>query len=153
MNHTLQHFFSPSQVLNDLTTESHDDHTSPPVSSHPVVSSAEVSPAPQEAVQELVEKLSAIAQQNGLVFDVSSLSQFVKNSAIRLQTSGPTLRVHAKAWSWNQHYSVLSFLLNGQLHADYVKLSVWLGLPPCGKSQWQRIIDRLELWRLGTAQI
>ncbi len=44
------------------------------VSSHPVVSSTEVSPAPQKAVQELVEKLSAIAQQNGLVFDVSSLS-------------------------------------------------------------------------------
>ncbi len=84
-------FFSPSQVLNDLTTESHDDHTSPPVSSHPVVSSTEVSPAPQEAVQELVEKLSAIAQQNGLVFEVSSLSQFVKNSEIRLQTSGPAL--------------------------------------------------------------
>ncbi len=76
-------FFSPSQVLNDLTTESHDDHTSPPVSSQPVVSSTEVSPALQEAVQELVEKLSAIAQQNGLVFDVLllircilSLSQF-----------------------------------------------------------------------------
>ncbi len=45
---------------------------------------------------------------------------------------------------WNQHYSVLSFLLNGQLHADYVKLSGWLGLLPCGKSQWQTIIDRLE---------
>ncbi len=67
-------FFSPSQVLNDLTTESYDNHTSPPVSSHPVVSSTEVSPAPQEVVQDLVEKLSAIAQQNGLVFDVSSLS-------------------------------------------------------------------------------
>ncbi len=93
MNHTLQHFLV-HQVLNDLTTESHDDHTSPPVSSHPVVSFTEVSPAPQEAVQELVEKLSAIAQQNGLVFDVSSRSQFVKNSAIQLQTSGPTLRVH-----------------------------------------------------------
>ncbi len=55
------------------------------------MSSTEVSPAPQEVVQDLVEKLSAIAQQNGLVFDVSSLSQFVKNSAIRLQTSGPAL--------------------------------------------------------------
>ncbi len=83
-------FFSPSQVLNDLT-ESHDDHTSPPVPSHPVVSSTEVSQALQEAVQELVEKLSAIAQQNGLVFDVSSLSQFVNNSAIRLQITGPGL--------------------------------------------------------------
>ncbi len=84
-------FFSPSKVLYDLITESHDDHTSPPVSSHPVVSSTEVSPAPQEAVQELVEKLSAIAQQNGLVFDVPSLSQFVKNSAIRFQSSGSAL--------------------------------------------------------------
>ncbi len=91
VNHTLQHFFNPSQVLNDLTIESHDDHNSPPVSSHLVVSFTEVSPAPQEAVQELVEKLSAITQQNGLVFDVSSLPQFVNNSAIRLQTSGPGL--------------------------------------------------------------
>ncbi len=51
-------FFNPSQVLNDLTIESHADHNSPPVSSHLVVSYTEVSPAPQEAVQELVEKLS-----------------------------------------------------------------------------------------------
>ena len=37
-----------------------------------------------------------------------------------------------------------SFLVNGHLHAHYTKLSGWLGLPPCGKVQWQRILDCLE---------
>ena len=39
---------------------------------------------------------------------------------------------------------MLSFLVNGHLHAHYTKLSGWLGLPPCGKVQWRRILDRLE---------
>ena len=95
-------------------------------------------------VAETVERLSAVAQQKGLAFDVSTLSQFVQDASVRIQTSGVTLHVHDSTWSWNQHYSVLSFLLNGHLHAEYTKLSGWLGLPPCGKSQWQRIIERLE---------
>ncbi len=142
----------PSHNLATPTAPRHESHppvffSPPPMTADPVVNFTEVAsipPAPQEVVQELVVKLSAIAQQNDLKFDVSRLSHFVKNSVIQLQTSGPILRVHDKAWSWNQHYTVLSFLLNGQLHADYVKLSGWLGLPPCGKSQWQRVIERLE---------
>ncbi len=142
-----------SSFSNDRDPESpaiNDIQISTPVSSvpvSPVPSITEVfqTPAtPQELVQDSVEKLSAIAQQNGLRFDVATLSEFVKNSSIQFQTSGPTLRVHDKAWSWKQHYTALSFLLNGQLHADYTKLSGWLGLPSCGKSQWQRIIERLE---------
>ena len=106
---------------------------------------ATASPASQESVvAETVERLSAVAQQKGLAFDASTLSQFVQDTSVRIQTSGVTLHVHDSTWSWNQHYSVLSFLLNGHLHAEYTKLSGWLGLPPCGKSLWQRIIERLE---------
>ena len=85
-----------------------------------------------------------MAQQKQLAFDVSTLSQFVQDASVRIQTSWVTLHGHDSTWSWNQHYSVLSFLLNGHLHAEYTKLSGWLGLPPCGKSQWQRIIECLE---------
>ena len=106
---------------------------------------ATASPASQESViAETVERLSAVAQQKQLAFDVSTLSQFVQDASVSIQTSGVTLHVHDSTWSWNQHYSVLSFLLNGHLHAEYTKLSGWLGLPPCGKSQWQRTIEHLE---------
>ena len=106
---------------------------------------ATASPASQESVvAETVERLSAVAQQKGLAFDVSTLSQFVQDVSVRIQTTGVTLHVHDFTWSWNQHYSVLSFLLNGHLHAEYTKLSGWLGLPSCGKSQWQRIIESQE---------
>ena len=107
---------------------------------------ATASPALQESVvAETVERLSAVVQQKRLAFDVSTLTQLVQDASVRIQTSAVTLHVHDSTWSWNQHYSVLSLLLNGHLHAEYSKFSGWLGLPPCGKSQWQRIIERLEL--------
>ena len=47
---------------------------------------ATVSPAPQESVvAETVERLSAVAQQKGLAFDVSTLSQFVQDTSVRIQ--------------------------------------------------------------------
>ena len=59
--------------------------------------------------------------------------------------------MHDSNWSRDQHYSVLPFL-NGHLHAVYTKLSGWLELPPCGKSQWQRIIESLEPHVTGLAE-
>ena len=44
-------------------------------------------PAPWESVvAETVEMLSAVAQQKGLAFDVSTLSQFVQDASVRMQT-------------------------------------------------------------------
>ena len=92
-------------------------------------------------VAETVERPSAVAQQKRLAFDVSTVSQFVH---VCMQTTRVTLHVHYSTWSWHKQYSVLFFLLNGHLHAEYTKLSEWLGLPLCGKSQWQRIFEHLE---------
>ena len=85
-----------------------------------------------------------MAQQKGLAYDLSTLSAFVSSGNVQFQHSEPPLRVHDSTCSWDQHYSVLSFLVNGHLHAHYTKLSGWLGLPPCGKVKWQRILEHLE---------
>ena len=47
---------------------------------------ATASPAPQESVvAETVERLSAVAQQKGLAFDVSILPQFVQDASVCIQ--------------------------------------------------------------------
>ena len=44
------------------------------------------SPASQESVvAETVERLSAVAQQKGLAFDVFTFSQFVQDASVRIQ--------------------------------------------------------------------
>ena len=64
--------------------------------------------ASQESmVPETAERLSAVAQQKVLAFDVSTLSQFVEDDSARIQTSGVTLNVHDSTWSWN--HTILSY--------------------------------------------
>ena len=43
------------------------------------------------------------------------------------------LQVHNSRCSWpmNYMYTVLSFMMNGHLYAEYNKLAVMLGLPHC----------------------
>ncbi len=43
------------------------------------------------------------------------------------------------------NYSVLSFLINGQLYSDYEKLSGLLGLPSCSNPTWHSVIEKLEV--------
>ena len=79
------------------------------------VPSLSISPSPtldatasqKSVVAETVERLSAVAQQKGLAFDVSTLSQFVQDNSVRVQTSGVTLHVHDSTWSWN--HTILSY--------------------------------------------
>ena len=90
-----------------------------------------------------LENLVEVARQLGIEHDFSTLSRFVSSGSIAFQPSG-TFQVHNTACSWNQHYAVLSFLLNGHLHSEYARLSGMLGLPPCSHTQWQNILKRLE---------
>ena len=46
--------------------------------------------------------------------------------------------------SWLLNYTVLTFLMNGYLYAEYKALQGMLGLPSCSDSQWQRIVGKLE---------
>ena len=45
--------------------------------------------------------------------------------------------------SWTMNYTVLSFMMNGQLYSEYKRISNMVGLP-CSDSQWSRIIEWLE---------
>ena len=42
------------------------------------------------------------------------------------------------------NYTVVSFMMNGQLFAEYNRLSNMLNLPPCSDTQWQRITEWLR---------
>lgn len=46
--------------------------------------------------------------------------------------------------SWTKNYSALSFLMNGQLFAEYERVTNMLGIPSCSKNQWMRIVDWTE---------
>lgn len=47
--------------------------------------------------------------------------------------------------SWFLNYTVLSFLMNGHLYAEYAPLQGMLGLPSCSDTHWRRIIAKLEV--------
>ena len=54
--------------------------------------------------------------------------------------------------SWAKNYSALSFLMNGQLFAEYERVSNTLGIPSCSKNQWLRIVDWTEKHVTGLAE-
>ena len=58
-------------------------------------------------------------------------------------SSLPTVR-SSPSKSWTMNYSVLSFLMNGQLYAEYSRISNMLGLPSCSHVQWRRIVQWTE---------
>ena len=82
---------SPTQLQYDVDPVSalvHLCSTQSPVPSlsPPPTLDATASPAPQESVvTETVEWLSAVSQQKGLAFDVSTLPQFVQDASVRIQ--------------------------------------------------------------------
>ena len=102
------------------------------------------SPPPADpSVNATVQKLVQAAEQVGLPYDFSILSAYISSGSVGF--SHPrTLRIHESTCSWNQYYPVLTFLFSGQLYADYIRMSEWLGLPNCSDKQWHRIIERLE---------
>ena len=83
---------------------------------------------------------------------------YISSGSVGFQSSHP-LEIHDSRCSWRQYYPVLSFLINGHLHAEYARLSGWLGLPSCSSKQWHRIVERLEVhvtklaeWSCGQVQ-
>ena len=94
-------------------------------------------------VEDLIDRLSILADEVGLPHDTNTLMSCVSDGSIRLQHS-ESLQIHDSQCSWHQHYPVLSFLISGHLHAEYKRLSGLLGLPSCSSTQWGRIVERLE---------
>ena len=91
-----------------------------------------------------VERLLEIACTLGLYYDLDTLLQYISEAKVQVQPSGPALQVHDSTRTWDQHYAALSFLVNGNLHADYERLSGFLGFPQCSSTQWHRIVEWLE---------
>ena len=75
------------------------------------------------------------------------LPDFVSSCRLSQQCSGKdSPQLHSgSTGSWDRHYHVLSFLINGQLYADYVKLAGMLGFPSYAGSTWQTIVKKLEV--------
>ena len=96
-------------------------------------------------VEDLLDRLSSVAEHIGLLHDTATLSSFVSSGGIGLQHSA-SLKMHNSLCSWRQYYPVVSFLISGHLHADYERLSGLLGLPACSNSQWNRIVKKLEVY-------
>ena len=118
------------------------DMQAPPTVSLEVTPEADPSPT-SDGASRTIERLVEVAEQVGLPYNFSILSSYISGASVLFQTSN-TFRIHDSTCSWRQYYPVLSFLLSGQLHADYVRLSGWLGLPPCSQTQWQRIVKKME---------
>lgn len=58
-------------------------------------------------------------------------------------TDPPTVK-SSPTKSWFKNYTALSFLMNGQLFAEYERVSHMLSLPSCSRSQWLRIVEWTE---------
>ena len=83
---------------------------------------------------------------NENTFDLQkSLVQCVPELNVRVPPGSdpPTIRSSSNK-SWMKNYSALSFLMNGQLFAEYERVSNMLGIPSCSKNQWLRIVDWTE---------
>ena len=66
-------------------------------------------------------------------------------------TSPPSIG-YQKGKSWLLNYSVLSFLMNGQLYAEFQRIGNMLGLPPCSNFRWHRIVKWLGEYVTKVAQ-
>ena len=72
---------------------------------------ATASPALQESVvAETVERLSAVAQQKGLEFDVSTQPQFVQDASVRIKLTFSFLSFFFQTSSFQSHYSAKGFI-------------------------------------------
>ena len=83
---------------------------------------------------------------NDNMFDLQrSVVQCVPELCTRVPPGSdpPTIR-SSPTKSWMKNYSALSFLMNGQLFAEYVRVSNMLGIPSCSRSQWLRIVEWTE---------
>ena len=98
-----------------------------------------------EDLQAVLTDIGDCIEKQGYSLDTSQYSALTTSSSTRLvytSHSPPTIINSQKSWLMN--YTVLSFLMNGQLFAEYHRLSNMLGLPACSEKQWQRIVGWLE---------
>lgn len=91
------------------------------------------------------EALSTFIHSSRLSLEISGTPLRVKSYLLVVVVSGYVLQIHQSNAVWSRHYSVLSFMVNGQLYAEYKRVSGMLGLPPCSDKTWSKILERLEV--------
>ena len=89
-------------------------------------------------------------QRLGYRYEFCGILSTVSECGTQLQTTVPDgvsppsiASFTGKPKSWLLNYTVLSFLMNGQLFAEYNRISNMLGLPSCSDKQWHRIAEWL----------
>ena len=108
------------------------------------------------STQELTHAFAKVRKAiNGIRFDFRSLS--VEGTSL-LSECNPEVQVIApqggdlhtisgssrgRQMSWLQHYSVISFLMNGHLFTEYERISNMLGLPRCSENHWRDVVGWL----------
>ena len=95
--------------------------------------------------QELVDDiLSSVKLLNCKSDPVNITKSLITNCSTKLTTTGsesPIIVDSQKSWLMN--YSAMTFMMNGQLFAEYDRISNIIGLPQCSEKQWQRITQWL----------
>ena len=84
-----------------------------------------------ERVPAIVSELIALVAAIGLPVDVHKC---MTKASLQLQCDPRgtvELQVHKSRCSWPMNYTVLSFMMNGHLYAEYNKLAGMQGLPHC----------------------
>ena len=83
-----------------------------------------------------------------------NLSAALTSSSVEMRITGSTTpRITRSKRSWRLNYTVVSFMMNGQLYSEYNRLSNMLNLPPCSNSQWNRITQWLEHYVTELAEV
>ncbi len=95
-------------------------------------------------VDDLLDQICTVAEKLNYPCSLDSLTSVVSLRDVCFSYS-EGMSIHNSHSSWKQHYPVISFMLNGHLHIEYVRLSGALGLPVCSFTQWHRILQKLEV--------
>ena len=120
-------------------------HQIPDLTTHPESQPGDHHNADPEELRKVLTAVGDCIEKQGYNVDMSqylALSTSSSTQLVHTSHSPPTITNSRKSWLMN--YTVLSFLMNGQLFAEYRRLSNMLGLPACSEKQWQRIVGWLE---------
>ncbi len=95
-------------------------------------------------VDDLLDQICTVAEKLNYPCSLDSLTLVISLRDVSLSYS-EGMSIHNYHSSWKQHYPVISFMLNGHLHIEYVRLSGALGLLVCSATQWHRILHKYEV--------
>ena len=127
-----------SVVVQDSDSEPQQQHTSP-------------EPVCDTTVQEILSNV--VKAIRGLGFDCDENPFNVYGGIVECtpefcacapEGSAPPSVRSSPTKSWTKNYSALSFMMNGQLFAEYERVTNMLGIPSCSKTQWSQITEWTE---------